>query len=96
MKTKTAAVAMFKAAAAAAAFALAGCGEREYVDPEALAFGYKGLDLKSTNTMYLAVSAAETNWVPERVLSVFEKYDWAPEEKALLTAAGAPVPCEAL
>lgn len=87
---------MFKAAAAAAAFALAGCGEREYVDPEALAFGYKGLDLKSTNTMYLAVSAAETNWVPERVLSVFEKYDWAPEEKALLAAAGAPVPCEAL
>lgn len=80
------------AAMAAAALVCAGCGEKEYIDREAVAFGYRGEDVKSTNMLYLAVSPTVTNWVPERVLAVFERYEWTKDELALLKDSGTTTP----
>jgi len=81
------------AIAAAAVAAAAGCARR--APTEAELFGYKGEDLaEQTNLTYLVLSPTVTNWVPERVLSVCEKYDFTPDELALVEAAGVLMPGE--
>ena len=77
------------AACAVAALAV-GCSKSE-----AERFGYKGEDaIDSTNLTYLVLSPTVTNWVPERVLSVVEQYDFTAEELGVLKAAGALMPGE--
>lgn len=72
------------------AAASAGC-----VKTEAERFGYKGEDLLDpTNLTFLVLSPTVTNWVPERVLSVVEKYDFTEAELAVLKAAGVLMPGE--
>jgi len=81
------------AIAAAAVAAAAGCARK--VPTEAELFGYKGEDLEDqTNKTYLVLSPTVTNWVPERVLSVCEKYDFTPDELAVVKAAGVLMPGE--
>jgi hypothetical protein len=74
------------AAAAVAAF-VAGCGENE-----AKKFGYKGADLADEEMMFFSTGPSVTNWVPARVLNVFEEYPISPEETALIKAAGVVEP----
>ena len=82
------------AAVAAAIAAAAGCAKREPTEAEL--FGYRGEDLADqTNLTYLVLSPTVTNWVPERVLSVFEKYDFTADELALVKASGVLTPGEA-
>ena len=85
------------------AFGIAGCGREGAEkgpaeapkDPEAVAFGYTGEDaLYTTNNTFLVTGAAVTNWLPERVLGVVEKYEFSQDEKALLGAAGVVTPCD--
>lgn len=66
---------------------LSGCGVSE-----AERFGYKGADLDDNERMYFSTTPAVTNWLPSRVLSVYEKYDMSAEETALVKAAGVIVP----
>ncbi len=77
-----------KGAAVAVALATAvGC------QSDAERFGYKGVDLEDQmNLTYLALSPTVTNWVPERVLTVFEKYDLTEDEKGVVKAAGVLMP----
>lgn len=86
---------MAVAAAAATAF-LAGCsdGSAPHTPTEAEIFGYKGDDLAGeTNMNFVVTAPATTNWVPERVLSVLEHYEFTGDELALLKAAGVMQPC---
>jgi len=81
------------AVAAAAVAAVAGCSRK--APTEAELFGYKGEDLvDQTNMTYLVLSPTVTNWVPERVLSVCEKYEFSPDELSLVKAAGVLMPGE--
>ena len=64
------------------AAAFAGCQK------EAEKFGYIGADLEDEDQLYLTVSPAVTNWLPARVLSVNERYEFSEDEKALVAAAG--------
>lgn len=86
--------------AAAAAFALvaalAGCGGGPDGEPtEAERFGYKGEDLvDQTNLTFLVTSPSTTNWVPERVVSVFEKYEFSEDELGVVEALGVLMPGE--
>ena len=76
----------------AAAAATAGCGKR-HVPTEAELFGYRGGDLESeTNLNYIVSGPGVTNWVPERVVSVVEDYEFSPEELAAVAAASTVVP----
>ena len=75
-------LAAFMAVAAVAAL-VAGCGENE-----AKKFGYKGADLAEEEMMFFSTGPSVTNWVPARVLNVFEDYPISPEESALIKAAG--------
>lgn len=80
-------------AAAALSVLMAGCGEKEKVPTEAERFGYTGLDLTDQNDrQFVVTSAGVTNWVPQRVLSVLEKYELSEGEKALLETAGVLMP----
>ncbi len=86
---------MLFAAAAAAGCLLTGCGDRatKPEPTEAELFGYKGEDLVDQETKtFLVTNPAVTNWVPERVVSVVEKYDLSADETALIAAAGILMP----
>ena len=74
-------------AAAAVAALVAGCR-----DDEAKRFGYKGADLAEEEKMFFSTGPSVTNWVPARVLTVFEEYPISPEESALIKAAGVVEP----
>lgn len=63
---------------------------------EAERFGYKGADLEDDEMMYFTIGAGVTNWVPTRVLNVYENYEMSEAEKALVAAAGVVVPSEPL
>ena len=82
------------AAFAAVAALFAGCRKSE-----AELFGYKGADLKksmSDGESFFMVAPGVTNYLPRRVLSVWEKYDFEPCETALVAAAGIVQPSETL
>ena len=64
------------------AAAFAGCQK------EAEKFGYKGADLENEEQLYFTASPAITNWLPARVLSVDEQYEFSDDEKQLVEAAG--------
>ncbi len=77
-------------AVALALAAAAGCTKTE-----AERFGYKGDDLLDpTNLTYLVLSPTVTNWVPERVLSIVEDYEFTPDELDVVKAAGVLMPGE--
>lgn len=61
-------------------------------EDEAAAFGYKGMDLEETNMLFYSTGPAVTNWVPARVLSVCEDYEFTADELALIEAAGVVTP----
>jgi len=82
------------AAFAAVVSLFAGCRKSE-----AELFGYKGADLKksmSSGESFFVVAPGVTNYLPRRVLSVWEKYDFEPCETALVAAAGIVQPSETL
>ena len=74
----------------AVALIVAGCGS------EAERFGYKGADLGDDDKMFFTTGVGVTNWVPARVLNVYEQYEMSEGEKALAAAAGVIVPSEPL
>lgn len=74
----------------AVALIVAGCGS------EAERFGYKGADLGDDDKMFFTTGVGVTNWVPARVLNVYEQYEMSEGEKALVAAAGVIVPSEPL
>lgn len=83
----------------AAIAALAGCGsnvESGKTDiTEAEALGYKGLDLEHFDAKNFIITApAVTNYVPERVLSVVEKYEFSNPELKLLEDFGVLIPSQ--
>lgn len=61
-------------------------------DNEAKRFGYRGSDLLDNGQEFFTLGGLVTNWVPVRVLSVFERYEYSEVEKALIAAAGVIVP----
>ncbi len=62
---------------------------------EAERFGYKGADLEDQESKtFLALSPTVTNWVPERVITIYEKYDWTQDELGVVKAAGVLMPCQ--
>jgi len=86
-----------RAAAAALALgaALAGCGGPGGEPTEAERFGYKGEDLvDQTNLTFLVTAPTTTNWIPERVVSVFEKYEFSEDELSVVEALGVLMPGE--
>lgn len=73
--------------AAAALSTMTGC------KTQAERFGYKGEDLADPEARTFVVTApAVTNWVPERVLTVIEKYDLSAEERRLVETVGVLMP----
>ena len=89
------------AALSAAAVLAGGCGRSgedaapaPYVDPEAVAIGYKGVDASDTNMNFVVLGGGITNWVPERVVSVYEKYELSAAELSVVEASGALMPGE--
>ena len=75
------------------AAAVAGCSCKEPTEAEKL--GYKGQDiLNSDSRNFIVTSPAVTNWVPERVLSVIEKYEFTEAEKRLVKDFGVLMPSE--
>ena len=73
------------------AVAMAGCNMKEPTEAEK--FGYKGQDIENSESKnFIVISPAVTNWVPERVLSVVEKYDYSEAEKKLIKDFGVLVP----
>lgn len=73
------------------AAAVAGCNVKEPTEAEI--FGYKGQDIENPESKNFIVTApAVTNWVPERVLSVIEKYDYSDAEKKLVNDFGVLLP----
>ena len=76
----------------AAAALVAGCKKVS----EAEKFGYKGVDLADEEPMFFTTAPTVTNWVPARVLAVFEEYPMSAEESALVAAAGVVSPGEPL
>ena len=66
-------------------------------DPELVRFGYVGLDAEAdTNRLFFVTPPCETNWVPARVLCVYEDYAYSADERALLAAAGVVTPAATL
>lgn len=78
-------------AAVLAALSVAGCS-----DNEARRFGYKGADLEDCEKMYFTTAPGVTNYVPARVLSVCESYEFTPDELALAGAVGPVMPGSSL
>lgn len=86
-----------RAATVALAFGavLAGCGGPGREPTEAELLGYKGEDLvDQTNLTFLVTAPAITNWIPERVVSVFEKYEFTEDELGVVEALGVLMPGE--
>lgn len=71
---------------AAIAALLSGCAR-----DEAEKFGYRGSDLGNDEQTFFTVGLV-TNWVPMRVITVYEKYDMSADESNLVAAAGIIVP----
>lgn len=76
-----------------AAAAIAGCS-RAPEPTEAERFGYRGEDAASTAQTFIVQATGVTNWVPERVITVCEQYEFSANELALVKAAGALMPAE--
>lgn len=71
---------------------LVGCSDQPRPS-EAELFGYKGRDLQDPDdTMFFTTGPGVTNWVPARVLSVSERYEFTSNELALVAAAGIITP----
>ena len=74
----------------------AGCSN-DPVPSEAELFGYKGRDLiDPDDTMFFTTGPGVTNWVPSRVLTVIEHYEFSTNELSLVAAAGIITPGAAL
>lgn len=73
----------------ALAAVFAGCSDEPSKTPsEAEAFGYKGRDLEDPDEkMFFTTGPGVTNWLPTRVLSVCERYEFTSNELALVSAA---------
>lgn len=70
----------------------AGCSDKPRMS-EAEQFGYKGRDLQDPDDkMFFTTGPGVTNWVPTRVLSVSERYEFTSNELALVAAAGIITP----
>lgn len=76
--------------AAALLGALVGCKQ------EAERFGYKGSDLAEAEMDFFSTGPGVTNWVPARVLNVYEKYEFTEDENRLVSAAGVVSPNDTL
>ena len=63
---------------------------------EAELFGYKGEDLNDDEQHYFLTGSGETNYVPARVLNVYESYELTSNELAVIAAAGVIVPSKLL
>ena len=72
----------------AAAAVFAGCDAPKSPEQlEAEAFGYRGIDLQElSETNFFATAVGATNWIPARVMAVYENYDFGPKEQALVKA----------
>lgn len=69
-----------------------GCSN-DPVPSEAELFGYKGRDLiDPDDTMFFTTGPGVTNWVPSRVLTVIEHYEFSTNELSLVAAAGIITP----
>lgn len=77
-------------------FAVALLGALVGCKPEAARFGYKGGDLADAERDFFGTGPGVTNWVPARVLNVYEKYDFSADELKLVSAAGIVTPSETL
>lgn len=66
---------------------IVGCDKR----PEAEKLGYRGEDI-SDNLSFYTTGAGTTNWVPARLLEVFENYALSANEAALLAALDMQLP----
>lgn len=68
---------------------LVGCSrEPAHVPTEAEIFGYKGHDIEDPDDkMFFSTGPGVTNWVPSRVLSVVESYEFSSNELAVIAAA---------
>lgn len=74
----------------AGAVLAAGCAKEK---TEAELLGYKGEDIQfSSGTNFVITSGGVTNWVPERVLSVIEKYDLSADEQRIVKDFGILMP----
>ena len=71
-----------------AAVALAGC------KPEAERFGYKGVDLDEGEMEFFTTGGGCTNYVPSRVINVYEKYEFTADELRLIESSGVSFPSE--
>lgn len=70
----------------------AGCSDKPQPS-EAELFGYKGHDLQDPDDkMFFSTGPGVTNWVPTRVLTVSEHYEFTSNELALVSAAGIVTP----
>lgn len=63
---------------------------------EAELFGYKGEDLNEEEQHYFLTGSGETNYVPARVLNVYESYELTSNELAVIAAAGVIAPGQSL
>ena len=82
-------------AAAMTTACVTGCRDdaAERIAAEASAFGYKGKDIGNyTSKSYIVTAPAVTNYVPERVLIVFEDYEYSAGEHKVLEDAKVVVP----
>lgn len=82
-------------AAAVSSVCVIGCKDdaAERIAAEASAFGYKGKDVDNYTSMsYIVTAPAVTNYVPERVLIVFEDYEYSASELKLLEDVKVVVP----
>ena len=72
----------------------AGCSDEPVrVPSEAESFGYKGHDLEDPDDkMFFTTGPGVTNWVPARVLTVSERYEFSTNELALIAAVGIITP----
>lgn len=77
-------------------FAVALLGTLVGCKPEAERFGYKGVDLADAEREFFSTGPGVTNWVPARVLNVYEKYDFSADELKLVSATGIVTPSETL
>ena len=61
-------------------FAVALLGTLLGCKPEAERFGYKGVDLAEAERECVSTGPGVTDWVPVRVLNVYEKYDFSADD----------------
>ncbi len=72
----------------AAAAVFAGCDAPKSPEQiEAESFGYRGIDLQElSETNFFATAVGATNWIPARVMAVYENYDFGSKEQGLIKA----------